>query len=77
MVKTYISKWTYQRLIQLAIGFYFIWNYSQSEDRLSLFFGGVMLFQAVFNVGCFSSKGCSTTPTGEAAPFVKDIKKMD
>ena len=77
MVKTYISKWSYHRLIQLAIGAYFIWNYSQSDDRLSLFFGGFMLFQAILNIGCFSSKGCSTTSTGEAAPFAKDIKKLD
>jgi len=78
MLKTYISKWTIQRLIQLVVGSYFIWNYIEDSGRLSLIFGGVMAFQAIFNVGCFSSKGCSTSmSTEEAQPFAKEIKKIN
>ena len=79
MLKTYIDKWTIQRLIQLAIGSYFIWNYIEDESRISLVFGGVMLYQAILNVGCFGSKGCSTPVSGadKAQPFAKDIKKIN
>lgn len=76
-MKEYLNKWTVQRLIQLIIGGYFIWNFIEAEGKLSLAFGIVMSFQAIFNVGCFSSKGCSTTTTEEAQPFAKSIKKIN
>ena len=77
MLKMYIAKWTIQRFIQLAIGVYFIWNYIEDDAKLSLAFGILMAFQAILNVGCFSSKGCSTPSTQDAEPFAKDIKKVN
>ena len=76
-MKEYLNKWTIQRVIQLVIGSYFIWNFIEADSKLSLAFGIIMSFQAIFNVGCFSSKGCSTTATVEAQPFAKDIKKIN
>ncbi len=76
-MKDYLNKWTIQRVIQLVIGSYFIWNFIEADGKLSLAFGIIMLFQAIFNVGCFSSKGCSTTTTVKAEPFAKDIKKIN
>lgn len=78
-MKEYINKWTYMRLIQCVVGLYFIWNFIEDDSKLSLAFGILMLFQAVFNIGCFSSKGCSTTVnhSDQAEPFVKKIKRIN
>jgi hypothetical protein len=77
-LKDYISKWTYKRLLQSAVGIYFVWNYFEDGSKFSLFFGGLMLVQALLNVGCFSSKGCSTPDqnTDDSEAFAKDIKKV-
>ncbi len=78
-MKEYINKWTYKRVIQSVVGFYFIWNYIEDDGKLSLAFGLLMLFQSIFNVGCFSSKGCSTTVnhSNQAEPFSKKIKRIN
>jgi hypothetical protein len=61
----YLSKWTIPRLIQLAIGLFFLHDYYVAGGQLPLIFGGVMFAQAAFNVGCFSSKGCSTPASNQ------------
>jgi hypothetical protein len=57
---------------------YFIWNYFEDGSNFSLAFGGLMLFQSMLNVGCFSSKGCNTDNKGlyNIQPFAKKIKKV-
>jgi len=67
-MKDYINKWTIQRFLQLLAGVYFIWNYVEDGMIFSLAFGALMSFQAILNVGCFSSKGC-TTSTNNSTPF--------
>ncbi len=57
-MKEYIRQWTYKRLIQLGVGVYFFWEYSQHPSTFSVLFGSVMTFQAIANVGCFSTRGC-------------------
>ena len=77
-MREYINKWTYKRVLQSLVGIYFIWNYFEDGSQFSLFFGGLMLVQALLNVGCFSTKGCST-PNEEPEkmqPFAKEIKKV-
>ncbi len=59
-MKSYISKWTIARGLQLVIGIAFLVDYFSGKSTFSMIFGGMMFFQAVLNVGCFSSKGCST-----------------
>jgi len=77
-MKNYIDKWTYKRVLQLLVGVYFIWNFIETEGKLSLVFGLVMCVQAILNIGCFSSKGCATSNTmkTEVHPVVKTIKKI-
>lgn len=75
----YLKKWTYKRLIQLGVGIYFIWDFVETESKFALAFGAIMTIQAVFNIGCFSSKGCAT-PTDkntEVHPVAKEIKKVE
>ena len=71
----YISKWTLARLIQLAIGFFFLQSYFEGGEMFGLFFGGLMLVQAVFNVGCFSSKACNTSYTNKKTDV--DLKELE
>ena len=77
-MKNYIAKWTYKRLLQFALGLYFIWNYIEDGNIFSIAFGGLMLFQSLWNVGCFSSKGCNTNNKGiySEQTFAKKIKKI-
>jgi len=58
-MKEYIEKWSWKRIIQVIVGIYFIWNYIEDGMLFSLIFGGMMAFQAILNVGCFSTKGCA------------------
>lgn len=59
-MKTYFSKWNYKRLIQLGIGLYSIWEYFQDPLIFALLFGLLMIFQAILNIGCFSTRGCNS-----------------
>lgn len=59
-MKDYLSKWTIPRGIQLVVGLFFLWDYATDGGTLAMAFGTMMLAQAVLNIGCFSSKGCST-----------------
>jgi len=59
-MQEYLSKWTFTRFLQLMVGGFFLQSYFQDESMMGLAFGGMMAFQALANVGCFSSKGCST-----------------
>ena len=68
----YLSKWTITRGIQLVVGVVFLNTYFSDGDFFGLAFGGLMFFQAVLNVGCFSSKGCSTSAS---EPVTKMTKK--
>ena len=58
-MKEYISQWNYKRIIQLAFGIYFFWEYSKHASIFAVIFGSLMTFQAIANVGCFSTKGCN------------------
>jgi len=48
------------RLAQLIVGIVFLGNYFDEGGFFHLVFGSMMSIQAVLNMGCFSSKGCST-----------------
>ncbi len=58
-MKEYFSQWTYKRLIQLGVGMYFFWENYNHASTFAIVFGSIMTFQAIANVGCFSSKGCT------------------
>ncbi len=58
-MKPIFSNWSIPRILQLLVGGYLIWNYIEDKMIFSLIFGAVMLYQAIMNVGCFSTKGCA------------------
>jgi len=75
-IKTYLSLWTIKRFLQLLFGLYFFWEYMQHASVFALLFGGMMTFQAVMNVGCFSSKGC-TVPQNKSDNTIKDTDEVE
>lgn len=78
MITNYLQKWTYKRGLQLIVGGYFIWNFIETEGKLSLAFGLLMSVQAILNIGCFSTKGCATSDESNTPihPVAKNIKKI-
>ena len=58
-MKEYLSQWTYKRVLQLGVGIYFFWEYNNHPSTFAVVFGSIMTFQAIANVGCFSTRGCN------------------
>ena len=76
-MKTYLNQWTYKRLIQLAFGLYFFWEYSKHPSTLAVIFGSIMTFQAIANVGCFSTKGCTPQIDAKAKENFSEDDEID
>ncbi len=71
-IKEYLSLWTVKRFLQLLFGLYFFWEYTKESSVFALFIGVLMSYQAVMNVGCFSSKGCSVPQVKNNKPYCED-----
>lgn len=77
ILKDYVNKWSIKRLIQLGVGLFFVYYYTKDHSTFALIFGIVMLTQALLNVGCFSTKGCTNSiDEKEIHDFAKEIKKI-
>ena len=76
-MKEYFSLWTYKRLIQLAVGIYFFWENYQHPSTFAILFGSIMTFQAIANVGCFSSKGCNPNIDKKAQKNFSEDDEID
>lgn len=59
-----LNNWGWLRIVRLVIGAYVVYGGIQQIDYLMLFFGGLFLVQAVFNLGCrsCSSGNCEIDP---------------
>ena len=77
-MKKYVTKWTYKRVLQASLGVFLVYYYTQDHTIFALVFGALMLIQAFFNIGCFSTRGC-TTPVDEEKKqeFAEKIKKIN
>ena len=73
----YLHQWTYKRVIQLLIGSYFIYGYFKDPMLFALLFGVLMSFQAIANVGCFSTRGCSTAVEEHTASEFSENDEID
>ncbi len=60
-MKTLLLKnWNLMRILRLVIGIWAIVEAIQSKEPLLGIMGGILLFMAVTNTGCFGAKGCNT-----------------
>ncbi len=71
-IKEYLSLWTIKRFLQLLFGLYFFWEYTKESSVFALVIGALMTYQAVMNVGCFSSKGCTVPQTKNTQIYSED-----
>lgn len=74
ILTNYIRKWTFARGLQLAVGKFFLGNYFEEGGFFNAALGGIMFVQAVLNIGCFSSKGCSTPTYKNDKSISEDIE---
>jgi len=76
-MQEYFSQWTYKRVLQLAAGIYFFWEYSNHSSTFAVIFGSVMTFQAIANVGCFSTRGCTPNIDEKAIKNFSEDDEID
>jgi len=76
-MQEYFNKWTYKRLIQLLVGVYFFWEYSNHASTFAVIFGSIMTFQAIANVGCFSTRGCNPNIDEKAKENFSEDDEID
>jgi hypothetical protein len=77
-LKKYFNNWSYKRLIQLFFGIGLIIYALKTQQLFPKIFGVMMLVQAVINIGCFSTRGCSNFENKKDRKyFVKNIKSID
>lgn len=76
-MKEYLSQWSYKRIIQLGVGIYFFWEYQQDTSFFAMIFGIIMTFQAVANVGCFSTRGCNPNIDSKASEEFNEEVDID
>ena len=64
MKERLLNNWGWLRIVRLLIGGYVVYGGIQQVDYLMLFFGGLFLVQAVFNLGCggCASGNCEINP---------------
>ncbi len=62
------SNWGVLRIVALVMGCLVMSQAAATSSTMAMVFGAFILFQAVTNTGCFSTKGCAVpaTPTGKS-----------
>lgn len=60
---TLLSNWHFMRILRALIAVWSIFEYTHTSDPMLLALGGILGFQAIFNVGCCGAAGCATTPS--------------
>jgi hypothetical protein len=75
-IKYYLELWTIKRVLQLLFGLYFLWENYKHPNIIALIIGIIMVYQAVMNVGCFSSKGC-TVPNNKDKTVYDDNQEVE
>jgi hypothetical protein len=76
MIKqTVLSQWNYARWIKLALGVFMVILSFFKHDGIFGVIGGILLFQAILNTGCFGSAGCAAPPKAHARP--NDIEDVE
>ena len=57
-----LKNWNLTRFIGLILGSYFIGDYFATGGVTGLMIGGMILFQVVFNIGCFAGSCAAHVP---------------
>lgn len=71
-MKNYLSNWNFMGIIRLVLGIIVIIQGIQSKQWMLVALGGLFTLMPVFNIGCCSKVGCSTTSARKSTE-AKDI----
>lgn len=58
---TLFAPWNLMRVLRMTLGGFIIYEGYKSNEALFMFAGGMFVFMALLNVGCFGSQGCQTS----------------
>lgn len=72
MRNTILSGWNFIRLFRLFIGVSALAAFYSEHDSFMGILGLIVTAQAVFNVGCCGSTGCSTKPFDDSKDNASD-----
>lgn len=61
------SGWSLLRVLRLAMGILAVVFVVRGHDALLGAAGGLLLFMAIFSVGCCGAGGCAINPPGDAS----------
>jgi hypothetical protein len=73
MLQTILSNWNTIRVLRLVLGLLALGAAFSEHDKLMGLLGTVFTLQAVFNVGCCGSSGCSTNYKNDKGAEEKEI----
>jgi len=77
-LKKYFNNWSTKRVVQLIFGLGLVLYAVQTQHLFPKIFGVMMLVQAILNIGCFSTRGCSNSEGGkDKKDFAEKIKSID
>ena len=69
-----IENWNLMRLIRLIGGIYFCVGGVMKGDIISGVLGGILLIQAVYNLGCCGVNGCNTNINQKGENKITDVE---
>lgn len=59
---TLLTNWHFMRILRAVIAIWAIAEFFRTNDWTLMLLGGFFAFQAIFDVGCCGSSGCSAPP---------------
>ena len=70
-----LKNWDFARIVRLLLGVLITIYSISSKDYIFLVLGGLLLFQAIMNISCCGSAGCSTDTKYKENIYGDQIKK--
>ncbi len=69
----FFKNWSLIRFLQLGVGLLFASDFLKTGDTFAGLFGGFLLVQAIFNIGC-AAGACAPTPTKKIEDIPDDFE---
>lgn len=71
-----VSNWHAMRILRAALAIYSFVEFSSTQDWIFLVFGGILAVQAIFDISCCGTGGCSTSQSKsrQQATAVEEIE---
>ena len=73
MIKNFLNKWSFFRLLRLGIAIAVVVQSIIAKDTLLAFMGVFLTAMVLFNNNCCGSKNCATPPETKKDASINDI----